>query len=278
MLISISLIAYILSTCPLIHSLTLEKPKSQYYSFTNRFGEHKIRYTTADLTEQKTTTGPPVLFIHGFGGNADQFRYNIPAVAKAGYKTFAIDLLGYGFSDKPNPKAYGVNEVYNFENWAEQVAYFIDEVVKEPCVLVCNSVGGCVGLQAGITRPDVVKGIVLMNISLRLLHKKKQNPMMRPFVASLQYILRESGIGNTFFNQVATPRTLKAILSSAYASETDVTDEIVDIILQPGLDPRAVNVFLDFISYSGGPLPEEQLEQLSAAMKVCVFMYVCMYV
>lgn len=38
-----------------------------------------------------------------------------------------------------------------------------------------------------------------------------------------------------------------------------MTDELVQFILQPGLDPGAVDVFLEFICYSGGPLPEELL-------------------
>ena len=42
-----------------------------------------------------------------------------------------------------------------------------------------------------------------------------------------------------------------------------VTDELIDVILKPGLEPGALPVFLDFISYSGGPLPEELLPQLS---------------
>jgi hypothetical protein len=40
---------------------------------------------------------------------------------------------------------------------------------------------------------------------------------------------------------------LKNILNQAYAGS--VTDEIVDIILKPGLEPGAADVFLDFISY-----------------------------
>lgn len=34
--------------------------------------------------------------IHGFGGNADQFRKNIPVFADNGHPSYAIDLLGYG--------------------------------------------------------------------------------------------------------------------------------------------------------------------------------------
>jgi hypothetical protein len=44
-----------------------------------------------------------------------------------------------------------------------------------------------------------------------------------------------------------------------YHDTSAVTDELVQIILQPGLDPGAVDVFLEFICYSGGPLPEELL-------------------
>lgn len=41
-----------------------------------------------------------------------------------------------------------------------------------------------------------------------------------------------------------------------------MTDELVESILQPGLQPGAVDVFLEFICYSGGPLPEELIPQV----------------
>jgi hypothetical protein len=44
------------------------------------------------------------------------------------------------------------------------------------------------------------------------------------------------------------------------------TPKLVDVILKPGLQEGAVSVFLDFISYSGGPLPEELLEQVGLVM------------
>lgn len=48
-----------------------------------------------------------------------------------------------------------------------------------------------------------VLGVVLFNISLRMLHTKKQAPLGRPFVKGLQYVLRETGIGPMFFGSVA---------------------------------------------------------------------------
>ncbi len=53
---------------------------------------------------------------------------------------------------------------------------------------------------------------------------------------------------------------VKSVLQQCYGDPAAVDDELVDIILTPGLQPGAVDVFLDFISYSSGPLPEQQLE------------------
>lgn len=39
-------------------------------------------------------------------------------------------------------RQYEVNELYNFETWGRQLSAFIEEVVKEPAFLICNSVGG----------------------------------------------------------------------------------------------------------------------------------------
>ncbi|URE26884.1 alpha/beta hydrolase fold [Musa troglodytarum] len=47
-----------------------------------------------------------------------------------------------------------------------------------------------------------------------------------------------------------------------------VTDELVQIILQPGLEPGAADVFLEFICYSGGPLPEELLPKVKCPVLV----------
>uniref|UniRef100_A0A453B832 Uncharacterized protein n=1 Tax=Aegilops tauschii subsp. strangulata TaxID=200361 RepID=A0A453B832_AEGTS len=66
-------------------------------------------------------------------------------------------------------------------------------------------------------------------------------------------------IGKLFFNAVATPESVKNILCQCYHDTSAVTDELVQMILQPGLDPGAVDVFLEFICYSGGPLPEDLL-------------------
>ena len=77
---------------------------------------------------------------------SDHWRKNIPALAK-NHRVFAIDLLGYGYSDKPDPTVGPPNSIYNFENWASQLCAFCSEIVNDKVFLICNSVGGELSLR-----------------------------------------------------------------------------------------------------------------------------------
>ncbi|MEL7333814.1 MAG: alpha/beta fold hydrolase, partial [Cyanobacteria bacterium J06560_2] len=46
--------------------------------------------------------GPPIVLIHGFGASIGHWRKNIPVLAAAGHRVYALDLLGFGDSDKPD--------------------------------------------------------------------------------------------------------------------------------------------------------------------------------
>jgi len=214
----------------------------------------KIRY------QRSGETGPALLLVHGFGGNADHWRKNTAELARSGFRVFAVDLLGYGYSSQPDPRAAEVNSIYNFENWGEQLVDFMDQVIGSGASIVCNSVGGLAGLDAAIRAPERVPFVMCINISLRGLNERRQNPVLRPLVTAFQTFLRESSAGPAFFGTVARPDTVRKVLTQAYGDPAAVTDELVDCILQPGLRESSAPVFLDFISYSGGPLPEDQLE------------------
>ncbi|EER97430.1 hypothetical protein BDA96_02G368200 [Sorghum bicolor] len=226
-------------------------PQPQVSTGTWKWKGYNIRYQYAG------TSGPALVLIHGFGANSDHWRKNIPVLAVA-HRVYAIDLIGYGYSDKPNPREVGEN-FYTFETWGEQLNTFCAEVVQSEAFFICNSIGGVVGLQAAVMEPKKCKGIVLLDISLRMLHITKQPWFGKPFIKSFQSLLRNTIVGKLFFNAVATPESVKNILCQCYHDTSAVTDELVQIILQPGLDPGAVDVFLEFICYSGGPLPEELL-------------------
>lgn len=72
---------------------------------------------------------------------SDHWRKNIPVLAKS-HRVYAIDLIGYGYSDKPNPRQIRDDSFYTFETWAAQLNEFCADVVKDEAFFVCNSIGG----------------------------------------------------------------------------------------------------------------------------------------
>ncbi|WP_218079621.1 alpha/beta fold hydrolase [Anthocerotibacter panamensis] len=219
---------------------------------------YKIAYTGAG------NDGPPLVLIHGFGANLGHWRKNIPDLSQE-HRVFALDLLGFGASVKP------ADGVYTFETWGEQVADFIAQVVNAPALVVGNSIGAIVALQAAVLRPELVQGITLINCSLRLLHRTKRQslPWLRRVGAPvLQSLLSWEPLGRFFFEQLRQPQTVKKILLQAYGDPKAVTDELVDLLIAPSLDPGAWSVFLAFIRYDTGPLAEELLPQLTCPVQI----------
>lgn len=208
--------------------------------------------------QMQGTKGPAVILVHGFGASWGHWRKNIPVLAET-CQVYAIDLIGFGASAKPQP-----NEkiTYTLEIWGKQIVDFCQQVAGKPAFLVGNSIGCIVAMQAAISSPDIALSIALINCSLRLLHdRKRQNlPWIRRVgTPLLQKFLSIKSIGNFFFSQLAQPKTVKRILLQAYNVKEAVTDELVDILMKPARDPGAADVFLAFTNYSSGPLPEDLL-------------------
>jgi pimeloyl-ACP methyl ester carboxylesterase len=217
---------------------------------------HHINYC------QQGHSGPAVLLIHGFGASIGHWRKNIPALAQVS-RCYAIDLIGFGASAKPTP---GLEIDYTFDTWGAQVLDFCREVIGEPVLLIANSIGCVVAMQAAVDGSDWVQGIAMLNCSLRLLHDRKQatQPWFKQIGAPLlQQVLQNKAIGHFFFNQLARPNTVRKILLQAYGHPESVTDELVDILMKPAADPGAADVFLAFTAYSQGPLPEDLLPLLT---------------
>lgn len=75
-------------------------------------------------------------------------------------------------------------------------------------------------------------------------------------------------MGKSFFKLVASSESVRSILCQCYHDTSQVTEELVQKILLPGLEPGAADVFLEFICYSGGPLPEELLPQVKCPVLI----------
>jgi pimeloyl-ACP methyl ester carboxylesterase len=235
----------------------LNLPQTHFWQWRG----HQIRY------QQAGTQGPAVVLIHGFGASSDHWRQNLPVLG-INQRVYALDLIGFGHSAKPQP---GLEIDYTFETWAQLVLDFCQEMIQEPVFLVGNSIGCVVALQATVMAPTWVRGVVIINCSLRLLHERKRVSL--PWVKRvgsiwLQNILAYKPLGYFFFRQLAQAKTLRKILLQAYGRPESVTDELVELLLAPAQEPGAADVFLAFIRYSQGPLAEDLLPQVQCPILI----------
>lgn len=206
--------------------------------------------------------GAAVILIHGFGASWGHWRKNIPVLGQT-CRVYAIDLIGFGSSDKPAP---GREIEYTFETWAQQIADFCREVVGTPAFLVGNSIGCIVAMQAAVDHSEWVRGVAMLNCSLRLLHDRRRDQIpwyRRTGAGVMQNLLSVRWIGHGFFKMIAKPNTVRKILLQAYARPEAVTDELVEMLLAPASGTGAADVFLAFTRYSQGPLPEDLLPRLT---------------
>lgn len=92
------------------------------------------------IFSQYTTVGregPATLLVHGFGAFLEHYRDNMNRLADDGNRVWAVTMIGFGRSEKPN--------LFYTENlWAEMLRDFIVDVIGEPVHLVGNSIAGAV--------------------------------------------------------------------------------------------------------------------------------------
>lgn len=153
-----------------------------------------------------------------------------------------------------------VGSPYNFFTWSELITDFCRDVVKRKGItLVSNSIGTSSVLQAVIDTPDLYTGVCVVTPNFRELHSAEVplSQFSMPLIRAVQRMLREKGQG--LFDALATPDTVKQILMEPYKRQEAVDDTLVQVLLDPLLLEGASKVVFDTLSYSAGPLPEQQL-------------------
>lgn len=100
----------------------------------------------------------PLLLVHGLGGSVANWLTVAPDWA-VGREVFALDLRGFGAT--PGHPA----DTSIFSN-RDLVVAFLEQVVGRPAVLVGNSMGGMISTFVQRARPDLVKGLVLVDPAL----------------------------------------------------------------------------------------------------------------
>lgn len=99
--------------------------------------------------------GAPLLLVHGLGSSTRDWEYQIPALAQH-YRVIALDVRGHGRSDKPRG-------AYRIADFADDVAALIEYLQLPPVHLVGISMGGMIGFQLGVDRPELLRSLTIVN-------------------------------------------------------------------------------------------------------------------
>ena len=100
--------------------------------------------------------GPTVLFVHGLPTWSFLWRHLIAGLRDR-HRCVALDLPGFGLSDKPP------GDAYRPEDQARRLVAFVDALRLKDVALVVHDFGGPIGLSLALERPDAVRRLVLFN-------------------------------------------------------------------------------------------------------------------
>jgi len=98
---------------------------------------------------------PPIVLVHGYTASTYVWRSVAPMLAEAGFHVIALDLVGFGFSEKPRWFDYSI------ESQARMVERFMDRIGIGRAVIVGSSYGGAVAATLALDYAERVEKLVL---------------------------------------------------------------------------------------------------------------------
>ncbi|MBE9137657.1 alpha/beta fold hydrolase [Nodosilinea sp. LEGE 07088] len=220
---------------------------------------HTIAYT---VTEEGTGNGTPIVLIHGFGASLGHWRKNIPALAAAGNRVYAIDLLGFGDSDQPELP-------YTLDLWQDLLADFWSEFIGTPAIYVGNSIGGLLTLMLLANHPDKAQAGAVLNCAGGLNHRPEElHPPLNWVMGAFTWLVSSPTVGPIVFNQVRRKGRIRSSLKQVYRNPEAITDELVDMLYTPACRPTAQKVFASVVTAPPGPKPEDLLPHIAQPLLV----------
>ena len=100
---------------------------------------------------------PPVLMIHGYSASTATWNNAAPRLAEAGFRVFVVDLIGFGFSEKP------AWSDYTFDTQARMIVRLMNRLGIGRATLIGSSYGGGVAAAVALDNPERVEKLVLVS-------------------------------------------------------------------------------------------------------------------
>lgn len=113
-------------------------------------GAIKTRYWQAG------SNGSAVVLLHGIACSVLEWQNNVEALA-AKHRVFAVDLLGFGLTDKPEDETYTIRRLARF------VLDFMSALGIDKAHLAGNSLGGRIALDCALIAAERVESLLLVD-------------------------------------------------------------------------------------------------------------------
>lgn len=114
-----------------------------------QLGEYRIHYLAGGK-------GKPLVLVHGLGGRAEDWLSLVPELTRSGYRVYALDLLGFGRSAKPDVD-------YSIALESDILRRFLDDQKLQQPDIAGWSMGGWIVLKFAAEHPERVHRLVLLN-------------------------------------------------------------------------------------------------------------------
>ena len=202
--------------------------------FTWRRGQ--IFYKESGLSNP----GLPIVFVHGVGAGMSSFmwRKNFEELAND-FPVYALDLLGFGFSDKPAIAEYSASL------YIELISDFIREVVGGPCNVIASSLAASYAVCVADEHPELVNALILNTpAGYDALHA-------RPGMAGAAFygLLQSPVLGTSFYNVMASERSIRDYARrTLFYDYRRVTDRLVANLYATSHQPGAQYAIAAFLS------------------------------
>jgi haloalkane dehalogenase len=166
------------------------------------------------LAYRELGSGPPVLLLHGWPTSSFLWRDVMPPIARRN-RVIALDLPGFGGSDKPLEARYG------FEFFERAIDGFLAALDIDELGLAVHDLGGPVGVHWALSRQERVSRLALLNT---LLYPEFSEAVLEFIKACTTPDLRE---------QLTSPAGLEAAMRLGLADEANLTDEVIAGVREP---------------------------------------------
>lgn len=164
-------------------------------------------------------SGPPILMLHGFGGNLYTWRHLIEPLSESN-RLILIDLKGFGKSPKPKDDLYGL------QDQADLVYQFIVEHDLRDLTLVGHSFGGAIALLVSLKLIDEKAGRLSTLVLIGSAGYRQKLPtsiklLRMPIMRSLAFAL------------LSDKKRVRLGLEKAYFDDTKITRDQVSAYAKP---------------------------------------------